>query len=438
MPGRSVIVDRVQAATGAAAETAAERRYAELAFGGGQTARIALEDERADAWLAAVETMAAAGIPAYVEVDADSGIVTELLVPIAVRVGEIRDSAEAVEVELVISQARHRLLRREPRFDELLRTLERARADGTPVLVTERLDEHTIIDVRSLPEDMRSPPTPSDRAGAPEGPPAAPPVSLAVANQMFSIVNARTCCSTSPTAPCIPFTYPDDGCWGRAHEMCRLMGLQGVQSDKVWIYGALRVSSANKPDCLVRWGWHVAPTLPVTAGSSTGTYVIDPALFTQPVPRATWAGVQGDSGAQLVPTGSDVFYRGFDGSIQLDPGYSQTNTVLATYRAQLQLRSASTGPPPYPQCQIRPPGTQWFGTLAPNETRRWFTFGWPASWDVVWTVMPTSICVGAPQLRCTTAVERASSTHVTYWITVTNLTGRTVRFEGRYDVLATT
>jgi hypothetical protein len=54
----------------------------------------------------------------------------------------------------------------------------------------------------------------------------------------------------------------------------------------------------------------------------------------------------------------------------------------------------------------------------------------------VWTVMPTSICPGAPQLRWTTAVERASATQLTYWVTVTNLTPRTVRFEGRYDVLA--
>jgi hypothetical protein len=34
------------------------------------------------------------------------------------------------------------------------------------------------------------------------------------------------------------------------------------------------------------------------------------------------------------------------------------------------------------------------------------------------------------------AVQRADATHVTYWITVTNLTAATVTFEGRYAILA--
>ena len=65
--------------------------------------------------------------------------------------------------------------------------------------------------------------------------------------------------------------------------MCRLMGLQGVASDK--IYGNLAVSSANKPNCLVQWGWHVAPTLPVTVGGSTVTYVVDPSSSPHPSHR---------------------------------------------------------------------------------------------------------------------------------------------------------
>jgi hypothetical protein len=175
----------------------------------------------------------------------------------------------------------------------------------------------------------------------------------------------------------------------------------------------------------------------VTTGSGTETYVVDPALFTGPVSRATWAGVQGDPGATLIPSGADVFHRSFSGAVILDPDYSQTKSVLATYRAQLQLRSASAdGPPPYPACQVRPPGTQWIGTVAAGSSGRWFTYGWPAGWHVVWTVMPTTICVGSPALSWSVAAERASSTQVTYWITVRNLTSRTVRFEGRYDVLS--
>jgi hypothetical protein len=412
----------------------------EIRFAGGQQARVDAADPRASGWLAVLETLRSAGLPAYVRLVPGTDRVREVLVPVAVHVGELRDVGEVTEVELIISQARHLLRRAEPRYAELRRTLERAREQGAPVLVTERLDDHVIIDVRPLPDEVAPPPSPAEAVPEPGRPEAVPPVSMAVANQMFALLNGRTCCSTAPSAPCIPFTYPDDGCWGRAHEMCRLMGQQGVASDKVWIYGvngSLRVTSANKPNCTVVWGWHVAPTLPVAVGGSTATYVLDPSLFTSPVPQATWKGVQGNPAAVLVPTASNVFYRSSSGSVTYDPTYAQTNQVLATYRAQLQARSTSSdGPPPYPQCQTAPPGTQWLGTLGPNETRRWFTFGWPAHWHVVWTAMPTSICPGAPQLRWSTAVERASASQVTYWITVTNLTSRTVRFEGRYDVLA--
>src|ERR1700682_3926741 len=108
-----------------------------------------------------------------------------------------------------------------------------------------------------------------------------PPVSIQRAQQLSPLVRARLCCPASAPAPCIPFLYPDDGCWARAHEMCRLMIADGAQPEKVWIYGNLRVNSQNKPNCLVDWGWHVAPTLQVNTGGGIQTWVIDPSLFPQ-------------------------------------------------------------------------------------------------------------------------------------------------------------
>jgi hypothetical protein len=84
-----------------------------------------------------------------------------------------------------------------------------------------------------------------------------------------------------------------------------------------------------------------------------------------------------------------------------------------------------------PQC-----GVQWTGTLAAGATGRWFTFNWPATWHVLWTAMPTSPAPGAPQISFKTQVERADAERVTYWITVRNLTGRPVSFEGRYCLLS--
>ena len=262
------------------------------------------------------------------------------------------------------------------------------------------------------------------------------PVTLNRARQLFRLVNARICCPASAPAPCIPFHYPDDGCWGRAHEMCRLMIADGADPEKVWIFGSLTVNSRNKPDCNVNWGWHVAPTLQVQTGSAVTTHVVDPALFEEPVTEAAWKGVQGDPGAVLIPSAASVFYRNQSGSIsQTDPTYAETNTVLNTYRNALRLRVASNGPPPYFACMTKPPGTQWLGTISGGATGRWFTWGWPAARHVVWTVMPLTPCPGGPQLSWNVQIERASAGQCTYWITVKNLTADAVRFEGRYDVL---
>jgi hypothetical protein len=80
-------------------------------------------------------------------------------------------------------------------------------------------------------------------------------------------------------------------------------------------------------------------------------------------------------------------------------------------------------------------GTQFTGALTANQTRKWFTHSWPASWHVVWYIVATTPQSGAPQLNWEVAVERADATQCTYWITVKNLTAANVSFEARYAVL---
>jgi hypothetical protein len=80
-------------------------------------------------------------------------------------------------------------------------------------------------------------------------------------------------------------------------------------------------------------------------------------------------------------------------------------------------------------------GVQFQGSLAANQTQRWFTFNWPATWHVIWTVMPTTFDT-VPQLTLTVQVQRASAEFVTYWLTVQNLTTKPVNFEGRFCILS--
>jgi len=81
-------------------------------------------------------------------------------------------------------------------------------------------------------------------------------------------------------------------------------------------------------------------------------------------------------------------------------------------------------------------GVQWTGTIAPNTTHRWFTWGWPACWHLAWTVVPTTPRPGAPQIRWRVEIERASPGNVTYWIVIDNLTDQDVDVEARFAIFA--
>lgn len=81
-------------------------------------------------------------------------------------------------------------------------------------------------------------------------------------------------------------------------------------------------------------------------------------------------------------------------------------------------------------------GVQFRGTVQPNQTQRWFTFNWSATEHVLWEVMPTSAKPGAAQIDWDVAIERADATHITYWITVVNLTAQPVQIEARYAKIA--
>ena len=80
-------------------------------------------------------------------------------------------------------------------------------------------------------------------------------------------------------------------------------------------------------------------------------------------------------------------------------------------------------------------GTQFSGTVGAGSSQRWFTYAWPPAWHVVWTVVPTTPNAGAPQVEWDVAVQRASATAITYWITIRNVSGAPVGIEARYEVM---
>jgi hypothetical protein len=80
-------------------------------------------------------------------------------------------------------------------------------------------------------------------------------------------------------------------------------------------------------------------------------------------------------------------------------------------------------------------GVQFSGTLAPGENQLWFTYGWPQEWYVVWNVVSTTPVPGAPQVEWDIEVERASDTDITYWLSITDVSGNPTNFEARYAIM---
>jgi hypothetical protein len=312
--------------------------------------------------------------PVYVEIDPARPMLKELRIPLVGRVVGISPLDDrALQVELEPSQARHHLPLAAPDFADIEKPLREAMDTGQVVIVTLG-DDGAIVHARAFTPgpDGPLPPLPLPRPKEPLWPrrpwfvlwlwriwcwPWWPwrwcwwwcrdCLTLSRAQQVFDALAATSCDPLTVPAPCIPFKYPDDGCWARAHEMYRLMLAMGITSRKIWIDGNLHTPTRNNPNCFVDWGWHVAPTVSVCLGFfGRGRMVMDPSLFTTPVSEATWKGVQGDPGATLTDTDGTVFWHGGGG----DPGYTYTDYYLAFYRTQLQNRALSIGPPPYSNC----------------------------------------------------------------------------------------
>lgn len=148
----TVLVDRVSEVPAVAARglEAAPARLTTVKFTGGKAAALDMTTPRSAVWADVLDSRRRADQPVYVEIDPETNQITELLLPLTVRVEQINplDKGGDVEVELVISHARHYLRRKRAGFDEMLKSLQAARKQGTEVLVTETPNDHEIIDVR--------------------------------------------------------------------------------------------------------------------------------------------------------------------------------------------------------------------------------------------------------------------------------------------------
>lgn len=320
-------------------------------FRGGQTAFLDMKNPRAVHWARRIDVLQRTNQPVYVEIDDETGVITNVRVPRRFTVERI-DSGEHgnLLVRLRPSQAIHLLLRSDPNFDSMRDSLQAALANGSERLITETRDEHEIIDVRKPEESPGESPGPETSP-----PPIDPPVSEARAGELFTNMTNRSCspCDPSidlPGAECISFLYPDDGCWIRAHIMCHLMRDPAMNPaedpQKIWIdFSGGPIPTANHPDCHVPWGWHVAPTLQVVQPAGNETWVVDPSVSPAPEFKNAWRNRQ-DSSASL-QEGPWTDYNRFGDGNGPSVSLAQAHQYLQYYRGELFDRCQDLGPPPY-------------------------------------------------------------------------------------------
>ncbi|MBN3036145.1 MAG: hypothetical protein JW861_11210 [Bacteroidales bacterium] len=316
-------------------------------FSAGQTGYLDMKDPRAVHWAQMLDEQAQEQRPVYIEIDDETGVITNLRIPRICKVTRLDpDPYGNMRVLLKPSSAVHLLLKSDPNYDSMLTGLQVALSDGSELLITETRDGHEIIDVRKPDSN------PGGGSGPNPPPSPDPPVSEARAVEVFNNMNAESCDPCNPSSDCIPFLYPDDGCWIRAHIMCHLMRTGGPDTtvnppedpDKVWIQGWLHAPTVNHPDCYVNWGWHVAPTLMVSLPAGDDKRVIDPSLSPAPESKTDWKNRQGDPGATLTDTAwTDYNYVGDTQSVSL----AQAHTYMQYYRNELKDRCLNFGPPPY-------------------------------------------------------------------------------------------
>lgn len=196
-------------------------------------------------------------------------------------------------------------------------------------------------------------------AGAGFGP---GPLSPAAAQAAFLILAANKD---------IPFDYPVDCCFSRAHEMCRMLERTGIKSGKKWLYNrdfpsgsdlAPKDKSGNPVKFYdvrtgtrepVTWRYHVAPTVEVRKPDGTvEKQVLDPSLSDRPLTEDEWLAIQGNPpGSYSRPTDSKPYFHDPrpGRTDEEDPTGDKTKRQLAAHRATrnaaLAAERASGSPP---------------------------------------------------------------------------------------------
>jgi hypothetical protein len=281
------------------------------------------------------------------------------LIPLVTQVREVSPLTHGgFAVWLTHSDSRHTIAATEPEQGPLVGLLREALSTGMYLVVTSHPLHHQIIDVRPSATKPADAPTTGERL----------PKDLSAVDErdaihIFNSLLTRNCpipakpCGVAPTPDCIPFAYPDNGCWARAHRMCQLIEESNLLTGKLWLFGKREVPTRYSPCCRVLWGKHVAPVLRRKDGAPDDLWVFDPGLFGGPTSPREWIAIQRGDPAKALLSASWIYLMqepkpGAEPS-EWDATPDRKNETMDTLRifhADLLLRSCEDGLPPYSHC----------------------------------------------------------------------------------------
>lgn len=153
----------------------------------------------------------------------------------------------------------------------------------------------------------------------------------------------------------IPFDYPVDCCYTRAHVMAKDAEKTGLKVEKLWYFdkdwGTSKVGASLHPKTAtgspvafpdrtgvereVQWVYHVAPLIKVQqADGSIEKRVFDPSISDHPLSTAEWKALQGaPSGAYEEISDADAYFSNAKHEIrEEDPDLSLSQNQLAKHR----------------------------------------------------------------------------------------------------------
>jgi len=315
-------------------------------------------------------------------------IISSVDAPIVGRIWEMTEIPEGQLVYVDRSAARHVLPRTLDVYEQLMNLLVPAWDAQTVVTLREDPVTHDILDAsvddsgevsRLFPEAEAAPAAPAESPalapatvdvesvdsfdesigeGAPTEPTSEDPLegldsmSDQKADDFINEMRSTGSCGMPDALEsCVPFRYPDNGCWARAHRMCEILDSRGITAGKIWIYGqSLTVKTSNSPRCRVAWQWHVAAL--IKSSGSGEPLVLDPSIFDKAVTVAEFLEALQDPNATVAFSGMDPFFRTKNGAtvperpVSTRRAIDETESYLQIYRRKLAARAPN---PPF-QC----------------------------------------------------------------------------------------